>query len=204
MSAGRSVHLIDDEEPVRAAVGFALRNNGFDCLAYPSGDDFLRAAPTAAPGCVLLDIRMPRMDGLEVQRALNGRGVTMPVVMMTGHGDVAVAVEAMKAGAVDFIEKPFKNAVLLGAIGLALERPTADDRDAAAQAARSAIAKLTARERDVLAALARGRSNKLIAHELDISTRTVEVHRANLMRRMGIRHVSGLLRIAFAARLEPG
>src|SRR5689334_17129390 len=112
----RLVHLVDDDEAIRRSVGFALKTSGFTVRAYDNGSEILKAAPRLEAGCILLDIRMPGMDGLEVQEALKSKGVTLPVIIMTGHGDVGLAVRAMKAGAIDFIEKPFEKAVLLAAI----------------------------------------------------------------------------------------
>jgi len=154
----------------------------------------------AAEGCILLDVRMPQMDGLEVQKELNERGIAMPVIILTGHGDVSIAVSAMKAGAVDFIEKPFEKAVLLAAIESAFER-LADVEGRATRAADATIriAALSGREQDVLKGLARGLPNKTIAYDLGISPRTVEVHRANLMTKLGVRSLSEALRIAFSA-----
>jgi two-component system response regulator FixJ len=143
---------------------------------------------------------MPEMDGLEVQQKLSDRGVSMPVVVLTGHGDVSIAVRAMKAGAVDFIEKPFEKAVLLTAIESAFERlADADGRASRAADAAVLIAALSAREQDVLKGLAQGLPNKTIAYDLGISPRTVEVHRANLMTKLGVRSLSEALRIAFSA-----
>jgi two-component system response regulator FixJ len=203
MSDLRLVHIVDDEDSVRRAVGFALRTSGFDVRAYPSGVRFLKEARTAAPGCVLLDIRMPDMDGLEVQRELNNRAFQFPVIMLTGHGDIAMSVQAMKAGAVDFLEKPFEKASLLAAIEAAFERLENHEAAAASQHEASLrIAALTPREQDVLRGLVRGHPNKTIAYDLDISPRTIEVHRANLMIKLGARSLSDALRIAFAAGLD--
>ena len=162
--------------------------------------EFLKHVKNAEQGCILLDVRMPEMDGLEVQQQLSERGVSMPVVVLTGHGDVSIAVRAMKAGAVDFIEKPFEKAVLLTAIESAFER-LADTEGRASRAADAAvlIAGLSAREQDVLKGLAQGLPNKTIAYDLGISPRTVEVHRANLMTKLGVRSLSEALRIAFSA-----
>jgi two-component system response regulator FixJ len=177
-----------------------LKTSGFDVQTWPSGVAFLKEAKAAAAGCILLDVRMPEMDGLEVQQALNERGIAMPVIVLTGHGDISIAVRAMKAGAVDFLEKPFEKARLLDAIEEAFARleDTAARGDRA-QDAQVAIASLTAREREVLEGLAQGLPNKTIAYDLDISSRTVEVHRANLMSKLNVRSLSEALRIAFAA-----
>lgn len=195
------VHLVDDDEAIRRSVGFMLKTSGFHVRTYESGVDLLKSIPNLEPGCILLDIRMPGMDGLEVQKALSDKGVTLPVIIMTGHGDVSLAVEAMKAGAVDFIEKPFEKAVLLGAIEQGVEKlkKSAASRDRANQAA-VRLQALTPRERDVLEGLAKGLPNKTIAYDLGISPRTVEIHRANLMAKLGVRSLSEALRIAFAAQ----
>lgn len=196
------IYLVDDDDSVRRSIGFMLKTSGFSVRAYPSGIDFLKDVKALDPGCILLDIRMPDMDGLEVQRELAARGIAMPVIVLTGHGDVATAVEAMKNGASDFIEKPFEKAVLLEAIERASERlARAEESSASEREAKVRIAALTARERDVLRELARGHPNKTIAYDLGISPRTVEVHRANVMTKLGVRSLSEALRIAFAARI---
>ncbi|PTQ11585.1 DNA-binding response regulator [Sphingomonas oleivorans] len=202
MSDRRMIHIVDDEESIRRSAGFMLRTSGYSVTTYASGVAFLREARTAEPGCVLLDVRMPEMDGLDVQQALADRGIAMPVVVLTGHGDVSIAVRAMKAGAVDFIEKPFEKALLLAAVAAAFRRlDESGDRAERAAEARLRIAALTAREQDVLKGLAQGYPNKTIAYDLGISPRTVEVHRANLMNKLGVRSLSDALRIAFAAGL---
>jgi two-component system response regulator FixJ len=197
------IHIVDDDEAIRRSAGFMLKTSGYAVTTFASGVAFLRDAKTVEPGCVLLDVRMPDMDGLEVQRQLAERGVSMPIVVLTGHGDVSIAVRAIKAGAVDFIEKPFEKSVLLSAIVAAFER--LDDvggRTARATDAAVAIAALTGREQDVLKGLARGLPNKTIAFDLGISPRTVEVHRANLMTKLQVNSLSEALRIAFAAGLH--
>jgi two-component system response regulator FixJ len=200
MTDRKLVHIVDDEEAIRRSAGFMLKTSGYAVEAWASGAAFLREVRHAAHGCVLLDIRMPGIDGLEVQQVLAERGVTMPIVIMTGHGDVANAVQAMKAGAVDFLEKPFEKAVLLGAIETAFGRIEAADEVAVKAAeARVILGALTPREMDVLDGLARGLPNKTIGYDLEISPRTVEVHRANLMTKLGVRSLSDALRIAFAA-----
>lgn len=200
MADRRVIHIVDDEEAIRRSASFMLKTSGFDVQTWPSGVAFLKEARSAASGCVLLDVRMPEMDGLEVQQALIEHGVAMPVIVLTGHGDITIAVRAMMAGAVDFLEKPFEKARLLDAIEEAFARleDTAGRADRAQDAA-IAIASLTAREREVLEGLAQGLPNKTIAFDLDISARTVEVHRANLMSKLNVRSLSEALRIAFAA-----
>jgi two-component system response regulator FixJ len=202
MSDKRLIHIIDDEEAIRRSAGFMLKTSGFAVETWPSGVAFLKEVRHARIGCILLDVRMPEMDGLEVQQALIERGVAMPVIVLTGHGDISIAVRAMKAGAVDFIEKPFEKAVLLVAIDAAFARlDEGDERASRAAEAQVALGALTGRERDVLAGLAEGHPNKTIAFDLGISPRTVEVHRANLMSKLGVRSLSEALRIAFAAGL---
>lgn len=203
MTTRRTVHVIDDEAPVRRSISFLLRASGYDVAAHVSGDAFLKVARKVTPGCLLLDIRMPGRDGLEVQKELAAMGLLMPVVVMTGHGDIATAVQAMKDGAVDFVEKPFDQATLLSVLSSAFSRM--EDAAGHAEEVRQAcirIAVLTQREQDVLAGLARGMANKSIARDLDISPRTVEVHRANLMTKLEIHSLSEALRVAFLARLD--
>jgi two-component system response regulator FixJ len=200
----RLVHLVDDDEAIRRSVGFMLKTSGFHVRAYESGVELLKGAANLEPGCILLDIRMPGMDGLEVQSALRDKGVTLPVIIMTGHGDVTLAVQAMKAGAVDFIEKPFEKAVLLSAIDHGVERlmKSAADQGRADEAS-VRLQALTPREREVLDGLAKGLPNKTIAYDLGISPRTVEIHRANLMTKLDVKSLSEALRIAFAAQDAP-
>ncbi len=198
----RHVHLVDDDEAIRRSASFMLRTSGYLVKTYASGVEFLESAKEAVPGCVLLDVRMPEMDGLEVQAALKERGILLPVVVMTGHGDINTAVEAMKLGAVDFVEKPFEKAVMLRAIEAALERlDKSAKRHVRADEARARLAALTSRELDVMKGLVRGHPNKTIAYDLEISPRTVEIHRANLMTKLEVHSLSDALRIAFAAGL---
>jgi len=205
----RIVHIVDDDEAIRQSIGFLLRKDGYAVETYPSGTQFLKAATRETRGCVLLDVRMPDLDGLEVQAQLAQSGIALPVIMLTGHGDVTLAVRAIKAGAIEFLEKPFERTALLAAIETALAHAARTNREQlAAVDARIRLAALTPRERDVLDGMVLGRPNKLIAFDLDIATRTVEVHRANLMDKLAARSLSDVLRIAFAAGLgdpaEPG
>jgi two-component system response regulator FixJ len=198
----RIIHLVDDDEAIRRSASFMLRTSGYQVKTYASGVELLKADKEIGPGCILLDVRMPEMDGLEVQRALKDRGILLPVIVMTGHGDVNVAVQAMKAGAVDFIEKPFEKAVLLSAIEEGFGRlQDAGRRHARADEAKVRLEALTPREHDVLQGLVRGHPNKTIAYDLGISPRTVEIHRANLMTKLSVASLSEALRIAFAAGL---
>ncbi|MBA4752689.1 MAG: response regulator transcription factor [Sphingopyxis sp.] len=202
MTDRKLVHIVDDEEAIRRSASFMLKTSGYAVETWPTGAAFLSEVRHAAEGCILLDVRMPEMDGLEVQQALLDRGVTMPVIVLTGHADVSIAVRAMKAGAVDFLEKPFEKAVLIAAIETAFGRMAAAD-GAVARAAEAEVilAVLTPREREVLDGLAQGLPNKTIAYDLGISPRTVEVHRANLMAKLDVRSLSDALRLAFAAGL---
>ena len=198
----RCVHLVDDDEAIRRSASFLLRTSGYLVKTYASGVELL-GTKDIARGCILLDVRMPGMDGLQVQQALQERGIGFPVIVMTGHGDVNVAVQAMKAGAVDFIEKPFEKAVLLSAIDEGFARIEHAGRSRArAEVAQVRLQALTSRERDVLEGLVRGHPNKTIAYDLDISPRTVEIHRANLMSKLGVASLSEALRVAFAAGLD--
>ncbi len=199
----RLVHLVDDDAAIRRSVGFMLKTSGHRVETYESGAELLKSSNHLGQGCILLDIRMPGMDGLEVQQILQERGVNLPVIIMTGHGDVALAVRAMKAGAVDFIEKPFEKDALLSSLDEGYHRLTlkgaTDDR---MRHASVRLQSLTPREREVLNGLAQGLPNKTIGYDLGISPRTVEIHRANLMTKLGVRSLSEALRIAFAAKGE--
>jgi two-component system, LuxR family, response regulator FixJ len=208
MPNSKLVHIVDDDDSVRRSASFMLKHAGYRVESYVSGPDFLKEAKGRERGCVLLDVRMPGMDGLEVQQEMVRRGIDMPVVILTGHGDVAIAVKAMRAGAVNFIEKPYEKDVLLGAIEEAyLRLDRQHDRDMKAGEAKVRLAILTGRERDVLNGLVAGLPNKTIAHDLGISPRTVEIYRANMMEKLRARSLSEALRIAFiaegAGEIEP-
>jgi two-component system response regulator FixJ len=195
-----TVHIVDDDEAVRRSLALLLGSCGHATETYRSAEAFLGALHSLSPGCAIVDIRMPGMDGLSLQTELARRGVLLPVVVVTGHADVALAVRAMKAGAVDLVEKPFSDQELLRAVGDALARVAdAHVQDANTKAAIARIATLTARERDVLLRLVEGRPNKVIAHELGISPRTVEIHCANVMEKLGCRSLAEVVRIALTA-----
>lgn len=197
----KRVHVIDDDAGLREALAFLFEVNGVEAEFHVSADAFLEALPVA-PGCVLTDVRMPGRTGIELVQELRARGVDLPVVVMTGHGDVPLAVEAMKAGVVDFIEKPFGDDVLLGAVRSALDRLKSDGgTEEERQSAEARLAGLSPRERDVLDGVVAGKPNKVIAFELEISPRTVEIYRANLMTKTGARNIAELMRIALAAGL---
>jgi two-component system response regulator FixJ len=203
MDSGAVVHLIDDDEAVRQALAFLLATAGHAVRVYESGEAFLAVAATAQPGCIVSDVRMPGIDGLALLKRLKEIGIALPVVIMTGHADVPLAVEAMKGGAVDFIEKPFGDEVLLSAIRVALSRHgEAGQRDAEQVRIHAKLESLSARERQVLTGLVAGYPNKTIAYDLQLSPRTVEVHRANVMIKMGASSLSDLVRMALMAKLQ--
>ena len=198
--AERQVYLIDDDEAIRRSASFMLKTSGYRVETFSSGIDFLKVARGLDPGCVLLDVRMPEIDGLAVQAEMKAHGIALPVIVMTGHGDVTVAVAAMKAGAVDFLEKPFEKTEMLAAINDGFARIDQTGHRAERMAlAVVRLAALTPRERDVLHGLVHGLPNKTIAYNLGISPRTVEIHRAHLMTKLDVRSLSEALRIAFAA-----
>lgn len=202
MSDKTVIHVIDDDAAMRDSLAFLLDVNGFKPQVYESADAFLKEASADVVSCVVSDIRMPGMTGVELVRRLKSDGSACPVILITGHGDVALAVEAMKAGAADFIEKPFDDEALLGAIRSALNAgPAEPGSSSARKEAEARLADLSPRERDVLQGLVAGKINKVIAHDLSISPRTVEVYRANLMAKTGVRSMSELMRLALAAGL---
>ena len=200
MADGKLVHIVDDEESIRRSLDFLLRPAGFRTERWEDGEAFLKDADKTEPACVLLDVRMPGMDGLQVQAEMAGRGFNMPVVVLTGHGDISTAVRAMQGGAVDFLEKPFNRERLLQALESGFAQ--IEDREAARKRedwAKTEVAKLTDREKEVLEGLACGYPNKTIAYDLGISSRTVEVYRANVMSKFEVSNFADALRVAFAA-----
>ena len=204
MAVNRRVYLVDDDDAVRDSVSLLLEAKGYDVRGFASAVEFLAAAPSLPIGCVIVDIRMPEMDGLELQQRLIARKLDFPLIVMTGHGDVPLAVRAMKAGAVDFIEKPFASEAILSGLDAACRRLTAlDAEDPMKAAAASKLALLSPRERQVLEGLLAGLPNKSIAYDLEISPRTVEIHRARVMDKMGVRSLSELVRLALAAGVRP-
>lgn len=197
-----AVHVIDDDADVRKAMAFLLSTAGHAVRVYDSATAFLAQLDGIQAGCIVSDVRMPGVDGLELQRRLKEGGVPLPLIIMTGHADVPLAVEAMKAGAVDFIEKPFGDEVMLRAIERALAAwQNASSEGQEAGAIRTRAATLSERERQVLSGVLAGHANKTIAYDLDISPRTVEVHRANVMSKMGAKSLSELVRMAMKAGL---
>lgn len=205
MADGETIFVVDDDEDVRGSLQALLEAEGFAAEAFESASAFLASDAPTRPGCLIADIRMPDMDGLELQEELVRRKALLPVIVVTGHGDVPLAVRAMKAGAIDFLEKPYDEAVLLGSIRRALnEAHEASERAAAAQEAAERLASLTEREHQVLDLLAAGRPNKVIAYELDISPRTVEIHRARVMEKMRAKSLAELVRMVVAVQGETG
>jgi two-component system response regulator FixJ len=195
------VHIIDDDEAMRDSLSFLLETAEYKSLTYDSAVTFLAALPTLAPGCIITDVRMPEMSGIELVRRLHEQGVAYPVIVITGHADVPLAVEAMKAGVVDFIEKPFDDEVLLLAVRQAMAREVDQQAEREARAEILArIESLSGRERDVLDGLVAGRGNKVIAFDLGISPRTIEIYRANLMTKMGASGLSDLVRMTLLAQ----
>jgi len=197
------VHVIDDDEPVRSSLSFVLEMNDLPAHTYASALDFLQIADSLRGGCVVTDVRMPEMSGLELVRRMKERGISLPVVVITGHGDVPLAVEAMRAGVVDFLEKPFDDEALLKAVRMALDAQTkADAQDAERRRFEQMLLTLSAREREVLSGVVSGKMNKVIAYELGISHRTVEVYRANVMSKTQANGLSERVRIALLAGFE--
>jgi two-component system response regulator FixJ len=204
MPRDRCVYIVDDDEAVRDSLSALLEARAYMVRSFASAPDFLNAAASLGPGCVIVDIRMPEMDGLELQQHLVDRALPFQLIVITGHGDVPLAVRAMKAGAVDFIEKPFASETILDSLAAAFSRLAAPgEPDAAASAARSKLALLSPREREVLEGLLAGLPNKSIAYDLAISPRTVEIHRARVMDKMGARSLSELVRLALSAGARP-
>jgi two-component system response regulator FixJ len=198
-----NVYIVDDDDAVRDSLGILLEASGYDVRAFASPEDFLRMAPSLDFGCVLADLRMPGMDGLELQRRLHGLDLKLPVVVVTGHGDVATAVEAMRAGAIDFVEKPFTDAAIIASITMALaSRPQASTEDQARQTILERLRILSPREREVLDGMVAGHPNKVIAYNLSLSPRTVEIHRARVMDKMQARSLSELVKLAIAAGIS--
>lgn len=185
------VHVIDDDEGVRQSLAFLFAMSDVPAKTYDGPSAFLAVAASLSGGCIVTDVRMPEMSGLELVRRLRALGVTLPVVVITGHGDVPLAVEAMKAGAIDFLEKPFKDEVLLGAVKHALE--------GAHKLEEGRLDHLSVRERQVLERLVAGQANKVIARDLGISDRTVEIYRAKVMTKMGAESFAELIRLAMLA-----
>ncbi|MCK1385010.1 response regulator FixJ [Bradyrhizobium sp. 21] len=200
MTTKGHVYVIDDDAAMRDSLNFLLDAAGFGVTLYDNAQSFIDALPGLAFGCVVSDVRMPGLDGIELLKRMKAEHSPFPILIMTGHGDVPLAVEAMKLGAVDFLEKPFEDDRLTGMIELAIrEAVPAAKNDAIAQDVAARVASLSPRERQVMEGLISGLSNKLIAREYDISPRTIEVYRANVMTKMQANSLSELVRLAMRA-----
>ena len=202
MAAEPVVHVIDDDDSAREALSFLIDCAGLKVRAYDSALRFLEAVPSMEHGCIVTDVRMPDMTGIELIGRLKALGVTDPVIVITGHADVPMAIQAMKAGVADFLEKPFGDEAILAAIRSALaQRSGREQADAEREAVKARMASLSQREREVLDGLVEGHANKVIAFDLAISARTVEVYRANVMTKMQAGSLSELVRMVTIARL---
>ena len=205
MTNERTVIVVDDDDAVRDSLKILLESADFITIAYDSGHSFLKGHQRGSVACLLLDVRLPDMNGLDLQQALKNENIDLPVIVMTGYADVSLAVRAMKAGAVDFIEKPIDRVSLLASINDAFDFARAPRDARIASSDHSAkIELLTPREKDVLEQLVIGRPNKVIAYELGISPRTVEIHRARVMKKMAARGLSHLVRMALESGIDPG
>ena len=201
-SDAQIVHVVDDDEAMRDSMAFLLRAENFQVQTYADAADFLDALPKIQAGCVVTDVRMPGMSGIELLQRLRELKVTVPVIVVSGHGDVPLAVEAMKTGALDFIEKPFDDEVFLRAIRMALSARAVDSQRQAQKATiNSRLESLSNRDREVHEGLVAGHPNKTIAYDLGISPRTVEIYRANVMEKMQAGSLSDLVRMALVGGL---
>jgi two-component system response regulator FixJ len=202
MAAKPVVHVIDDDDSAREALAFLIDCAGLEVRTYESAVRFLEAVPAMEHGCIVTDVRMPGLTGVELIGRLKALGVKDPVIVITGHADVPMAIEAMKAGVADFLEKPFSDDAILGAIRSAVASQTGrEEADAEREAIKMRIATLSQRESEVMEGLVAGRANKVIAYDLSISARTVEVYRANVMTKMQAASLSDLVRMVMIARL---
>jgi two-component system response regulator FixJ len=202
MQSDAVVHVVDDDAAVRKSLAFLLASEGLPARLHESASGFLDAAPRIEAGCIVTDVRMPGIDGIELIRRLKERGIALPVIVMTGHADVPMAVEAMKEGAIDFLEKPFGDEVFLAAVRSALARQEKDSHHGTQiTEIQGRFDALSERERQVLEGLVAGKANKAIAYDLGISPRTVEIYRANVMAKMQAKSLSELVRLALL--IEP-
>ncbi len=203
MAGESTIYIVDDHEAVRDSLSALLQANGLTVETYACAGDFLEAFNPSSHGCLLLDLRLPDMSGIEVQQKLSAMGARLSTVMISGYGDIPLAVKAMKAGAVDFIEKPYVDELILDRVRSAVELShRAQEEEASADNLAVRLASLTPREREVLEALVSGQPNKVIAHQLGISPRTVEIHRARVMAKMEARSLSHLVRMALLAGID--
>ncbi|WP_340647361.1 response regulator FixJ [Phenylobacterium sp.] len=199
MASEALVHVIDDDDAMRDSLAFLLESAGFEARTYDSATTFLEGVTRLSGSCIVTDVRMPGMNGLEMTRHLKGLHVDLPIVMITGHGDVPLAVEAMKAGVADFLEKPFDDEALLRAIRAAIDQARPGAVRGGAEPFHALLASLSPRETEVLRGVVDGKANKVIAFDLGISPRTVEVYRANVMTKTGASGLSELIRMALIA-----
>lgn len=201
MSGHGLIHVIDDDDAVRESIEFLLDTSGFSVRTYSSAADFLSTGAETGPSCLLTDVRMPDMSGIELLKKLKSDGVLTPVIIMTGHGDIPLAVEAMRLGAFDFLEKPFDDERLISSVNAALKVGTElENRIREQSEIRDLIESLTSREKDVMNGLVQGKPNKIIAYELGISPRTVEVYRANVMQKLKANSLSDIVKMALTLR----
>jgi two-component system, LuxR family, response regulator FixJ len=193
--------VVDDDAAMRRSLAYLFDSAGWRVESFESAHDFLALYQGHVPGCLVLDVRMPLMSGLELQQTLKNRGISLPIIFLTGHGDLAMAVQAMKTGACDFLEKPCKDQVLLDAVTRAVQRNIRDcEANTQCHTAQAALAALTTREREVAELLALGKANKVIARELGISEKTVQVHRHNTMEKLGIHSAAEITRLLMASK----
>lgn len=198
-----TLHVVDDEDLIRKSLEAVLRFENYEVASFSSGIDFLEALPGLNPGCVILDVRMPQMSGLEVLEILKRNRPQIPVIVMSGFADVAMAVKAMQSGALDFIEKPFQHNDVLNTVEKVLQTNSSSKSDQVANTSTATrLSKLTDRELDVLIRLVQGKQNKVVARELEISPRTVEAHRARIMQRLGVTNFADLVRLSVLSGLE--
>ena len=191
------VHIVDDDSAIRDSLSFLMKSVGFESKVYASAETFLNQADFDKPGCLIVDVRMRGMSGLELQQVLNEKNSKLPVIIITGHGDIPMAVQAMQAGAVDFLEKPYDNQILIARIRQCLEEVTKEqDKESRIAEAKARLTQLTPRELEVLNLLVAGKHNKIIANELNISVRTAEAHRAKVMKKLRADSLSDIVRIA--------
>jgi len=199
MQSEAIVHIVDDDKAIRDSLTLLMKSVGFESKSYDSAEMYLNEADLYAPGCLIADIRMRGISGLELQQTLNNKGIKIPVIIITGHGDVPVAVQAMKEGAVDFLEKPYDNEVLVTRIEQCLSEVSEfQDKSRIIAEAKTRLSRLTAREREVMTLLVAGKHNKVIAKELSISVRTAEAHRAKVMKKLHAESLSDIVRLALA------
>jgi FixJ family two-component response regulator len=203
MSGKPVVHIIDDDESLRGALESLFRSVELTARTYGSTRDFIDAPRPDAPGCIVLDVRLPGMSGIDFQQQLADLGIRLPVVLMTGYGDIPMSVRAMKAGAIDFLAKPFRDQDMLDAVAAAIDRDRARrDADSKEAGLRERFAKLSPREQQVMALVTAGKLNKQVAGDLGLSEITVKIHRGAAMRKMGAKTLADLVRMAESLRLK--